>query len=60
MAGIVKDRANVSQYQSLGGLLNWNTPQEPWWASKFYLELNKVYGDDLNGYNIGLGFSLDY
>ena len=59
LAGVVKDVVDVSQYQSLGGVLYWNTPLEPWWASRFFLEFNKVKGSGLDGYNVGIGFTLD-
>jgi len=51
---------NVKRYRSLGGVAYWNTSASPWWASRFFLELNRVDGDGLNGYNIGVGFTLDF
>jgi len=59
LTGIVSEVTNVSSYSSLGSVAYWNTPSEPWWASRFFLELSGVKGNGLNGYNIGLGFSID-
>ncbi len=58
--GVVKDIAQVDKYGSLGGVVYWNTSKEPWWASRFFLEANGVEGDGIYGYNVGLGFTLDF
>ncbi|HIC12867.1 MAG TPA: hypothetical protein EYO75_05785 [Sulfurimonas sp.] len=58
--GVVKDVAKVDNYGSLGGVAYWNTSAEPWWASRFFFEANGVKGDGIYGYNVGLGFTLDF
>ena len=58
--GVVKDVAKVDNYGSLGGVAYWNTKKEPWWASRFFFEANGVKGDGIYGYNVGLGFTLDF
>jgi len=57
--GVVKDVVRFNRYRSIGGVAYWNTFATPSWASRFFLELNQVQGDGLNGYNIGIGFTLD-
>ena len=58
--GIVKDVSKVGRYGSFGGILYWNTPNDPWWTSRFFLEAAIVVADGLHGYNIGAGFTLDF
>ena len=60
LSGIVSDVIKVNKYHSFGGVAYYNTPKTPWWASRFFLELNKAKGDGLDGYNVGLGFTLDF
>jgi len=60
LSGVVRDMTNVKTYRSLGGVAYWNTSASPSWASRFFLELNRVNGDGLNGYNVGVGFTLDF
>jgi len=60
LGGIVSDVVKVKKYHSFGGVAYFNTPAEPWWASRFFLELNKVKGEGLDGYNVGVGFTLDF
>ncbi len=60
LSGIVRDMTQVRTYRSLGGVAYWNTAKAPWWASRFFLELNRVIGDGLRGYNVGVGFTLDF
>ena len=58
--GAVRDIAKVERYGSYGGVAYWYTEDEPWWASRFFLELNRVDGIGIYGYNIGAGFSVDF
>ena len=60
LSGAVRDMTNVKTYGSIGGVAYWNTSASPSWASRFFLELNRVDGDGLNGYNAGVGFTLDF
>ncbi|CAI6146904.1 MAG: hypothetical protein SPLUMA2_SPLUMAMAG2_01445 [uncultured Sulfurimonas sp.] len=48
------------QGHKLFGVAYWNTKKEPWWASRFFFEANGVKGDGIYGYNVGLGFTLDF
>lgn len=58
--GVVKDVVKVDRYGSFGGVLYWNTLQDPWWTSRFFLEAAIVNADGLSGYNLGAGFTLDF
>ena len=60
LLGVVSEVTNVNKYHSFGGIAYYNTPDTPWWASKFFLELNRAKGEGLDGYNVGIGFSLDF
>jgi len=60
LGGRVKDVVRFDTYSSLGGVLYYNTPQKPWWASRFFFELSTVSSSGLEGYNVGLGFTLDF
>jgi len=59
LSGAVANVVKFDTYGSLGGVVYFYTPNQPWWASRFFLELSKVHSDGLDGYNIGLGFTLD-
>lgn len=58
--GSVKDVVEFDTYSTVGGVVYFNTPDTPWWASRFFLELSTVQSSGLDGYNVGLGFSLDF
>jgi hypothetical protein len=60
LSGTVKDVVNFSWYQSYGFVAYYNTPKEPNWTSRFFLELSSVNSDGLEGYNIGIGFTVDF
>jgi len=60
LGGTVKDVVNFSWYQSFGVVSYYNTPLKPNWASRFFLELNTIRSGGLEGYNIGVGFTLDF
>jgi hypothetical protein len=58
--GTVKDVVNFSWYQNYGLVGYYNTPIDPAWASRFFLELSTARSDGLEGYNIGIGFTVDF
>jgi len=58
--GTVSEIVKLNKYHSFGGIVYYNTPKSPWWASRFFLELNRAKGDGLDGYNVGVGFTLDF
>jgi len=58
--GAVKNSVKFDYYATLGVVAYWYTPKAPWWAQRFFLEASTVKSDGLDGYNIGLGFTLDF
>ena len=60
LSGSVKDVVQFDTYSTVGGVVYFNTPDGPWWASRFFLELSTVQSAGLDGYNVGVGFSLDF
>ena len=60
LSGRVKDVVKFDTYSSLGGVVYYNTPEKPWWASRFFLEASTVSSSGLEGYNVGVGFTLDF
>ena len=60
LSGAVKKSVQFDYYGSLGVTAYWYTPQAPWWAQRFFLEVSTIKSDGLDGYNIGLGFSVDF
>ena len=60
LSGVVEDIVKFKTYGSIGGVAYYNTEKNPWWASRFFLELNSVFSDGLSGYNVGVGFTLDF
>ncbi len=60
LSGAVKDIVKFNKYSTVGGVVYLNTPDEPLWASRFFLEVSTVHSSGLEGYNIGVGFSVDF
>jgi hypothetical protein len=60
LGGTVKEVVNFSWYQSFGLVGYYNTPLKPDWASRFFVEVNTIRSGGLEGYNLGVGFTLDF
>ena len=60
LQGDIQDVVQFNRYMSLGVLAYYNTPQIPSWAERFYLEVSTVRAEGLEGYNVGIGFTIDY
>jgi len=60
LGGTVKDVVEFDAYSTFGGTLYLYTPKGPWWASRFFLDLSTVNSSGLDGYNVGLGFTVDF
>jgi len=56
--GLVEDVTKFYWYSSVGGVCYLYTPQKPFFASRFFLELSSVRSYGLEGYNVGVGFTL--
>lgn len=60
LEGDITDVVKFRKYMNIGGIMYWNTPEAPSWAKRFYTELSTVRAEGLEGYNVGIGFSLNY
>ena len=60
LQGDIIDVIEFNNYMNAGVVAYWNTPDFPAWAERFYLEVSTARAEGLEGYNIGLGFTLDY
>lgn len=58
--GDIVDVVKLNRYFNVGAVAYWNTPKTPSWASRFYTEVSTVRAEGLEGYNFGIGFSIDY
>ena len=57
--GEVKDVVEFDSYASIGSVAYWYNDSISW-IERYFFELNTIRADGLEGYNIGLGFSIDY
>ena len=60
LQGDIQDVVQFNRYMNLGILAYYNTPDTPSWAKRFYTEVSTVRAEGLEGYNVGVGFTLDY
>ena len=60
LSGIVREVVDFDLYRSIGAVIYYNTPAGPWWASRFFIEANTVDSNGLEGYNFGIGFTMDF
>ncbi len=58
--GSIKDIVKLSGYSTLGGILYYYTPKQPAFASHFFLEASSVFSSGLEGYSLGIGFTVDF
>ncbi len=57
--GVVKS-VKFDKYVKLGSVAYWNTPHSISWAERFFVEISRVYAYGLEGYNVGVGFTVDF
>ena len=57
--GVVANTVQFNKYTSIGAVSYLYTNVTSW-IKRYFLELNVVEGNGLNGYNIGIGFTIDY
>ena len=60
LGGDITHVVGFDGYGTVGGLAYWYVPETMNYIRRFYLEFSTIQADGLRGYNIGLGFSLDY
>ncbi|RLA68932.1 MAG: hypothetical protein DRG24_09325 [Epsilonproteobacteria bacterium] len=60
LGGDITDVVGFDTYHTIGTVAYWNTPENINWAERFFLELSTVNSSGLEGYNIGIGFTVDF
>jgi hypothetical protein len=60
LSGDVVKTIQVEAYSKAGGVLYLYQNESPSWIERYFLELSSINADGLEGYNVGLGFSIDY
>ena len=60
LGGDITHVVGFDGFGTVGGLAYWYVPGTFNYIKRFYIELSTIQADGLRGYNIGLGFSLDY
>jgi hypothetical protein len=60
LGGDVVDIVKFDYFGSIGGVTYWYTPKSVSWAERFFLEVNTIRSDGLEGYNLGIGFTVDF
>jgi len=58
--GDIIDVIQFDSYRSFGAVAYWYTPKKFSWVKRFFLEVNNVNSSGLEGYNVGIGFSIDF
>jgi hypothetical protein len=60
LGGDITSVAKLKSYGELGAVAYWYTQSRPFGIRRYFFELNKINGEGLDGYNIGIGFSVDF
>ncbi len=58
--GDIVDVVQFDKYHSLGAVAYWYTPKKFNGIKRFFLEVSNVSSSGLEGYNIGVGFTIDF
>ena len=58
--GSIEDIVKFNDFGTLGGVLYYYTPASPAFASRFFLEVSSVFSGGIEGYNVGVGFTMDF
>ena len=58
--GSIEDIVKFGGYSTVGGVFYYYTPKQPAFASRFFLEASSVFSSGLEGYNVGVGFTVDF
>ncbi|MHC3993605.1 hypothetical protein ACXWTF_02150 [Thiomicrolovo sp. ZZH C-3] len=60
LGGDITSVTHFDGYGTLGGVAYWYVTEAMNYIERFFLEVSTIQADGLRGYNIGLGFTLDY
>jgi len=58
--GDIVDVVGFDAYNTIGVVAYWYTEDKPDWAERFFVELSTVNSSGLEGYNLGIGFTLNF
>lgn len=60
MSGDIVDVVGFDTYSTVGMVAYWYTENKPDWIERFFIELSSVNSSGLEGYNLGIGFTIDF
>jgi hypothetical protein len=60
LGGDIVDVVDFDSYNTVGIVAYWYTEDTPDWAERFFIELSSVNSTGLEGYNLGIGFTIDF
>lgn len=60
LSGDIVDVIAFDTYGTAGVVAYWYTEDKLTWAERFFLELSTVHSGGLEGYNLGIGFTVDF
>ncbi len=60
IGGDLAEVTKLKTYGTLGFAMYWNTPQKRAYISRYFIEPSTARGEGLEGFNLSLGFSLDF
>lgn len=60
LSGDIVDVVDFETYSTVGTVFYWYTEDQPDWAERFFIELSTVKSNGLEGFNLGIGFTLDF
>jgi len=60
LSGAIVQSVKFSDYSTLGLIAYWYTPEKPLWSERFFIEVSTVQSSGLDGYNFGIGFSINF
>jgi len=60
ISGAVEKSVQFDTYSKIGEVAYWYIADDISWIKRFFAEVSSVNADGLDGYNIGVGFTIDY
>jgi hypothetical protein len=60
IGGDLAEVTKLKTYGTLGFAMYWNTPKKSAYISRYFIEPSTARGEGLEGFNLSLGFSLDF
>ena len=58
--GAVVESVKFNKYAKVGGVAYWYIENTPSFIKRYFIEVSSINADSLDGYNLGIGFSLNY